>query len=425
MIIEKKKKFVLTSVIGHSKNDLMDDNYETVDLRRIAKKSEKINDLAKEKNLIEEKRLEFLKGLISKRQNQQETKWNMKYLEMRKVLFAINDRTSSNAVAPQDKDTLNESLLPLREKTANSQVDSSSIMSPHVTTHQNCSTLSLFKTNSILLQTSSEMSTQATPLRSSSNSHLSSFFTNRKESSEKNCKYIKENCFVKPTIDMEAALKKYEDESGVKTSKVKIVTPQESPKPQTQSVTIIIPQAEIETNKTPISNESLSLPSSSYLSSSTKSSFSCKLFPCSQLRSYTSILDEKNDRRIKTAPARLESRGSSQSRITSGISLSSGSTNSYENVDENFAKSEYELSQIVSENFTKNISVRRPLRETQTLKDFQFKINALEAQAKFCKEQNYKNFKPSDRNIRYGEPLERKKIYRQLKLLAEFDKLIN
>jgi hypothetical protein len=55
------------------------------------------------------------------------------------------------------------------------------------------------------------------------------------------------------------------------------------------------------------------------------------------------------------------------------------------------------------------MSIRRPLRQTHSLKDFQFKINALEAQAKYCKEQNYENFKPSDRNIRYGVPLQRKK----------------
>jgi hypothetical protein len=54
-------------------------------------------------------------------------------------------------------------------------------------------------------------------------------------------------------------------------------------------------------------------------------------------------------------------------------------------------------------------------------KDFGAKVRSLEAKVKYCQDQNKINFKKSDRNIRYGDPLPKNNIYRQLRIISQFD----
>ena len=124
----------------------------------------------------------------------------------------------------------------------------------------------------------------------------------------------------------------------------------------------------------------------------------CNFFPCSLLRSYTSIVGPKNDRRIKTAPSRRpdDTRKSFnfKSKIKSDTQLLEE--------DFNFAKSEYELSKIELENFEKKISLRRPVREINSVNDLNSRIDGIETRVRFNKEKNFTQLKQADRNLRYG-----------------------
>jgi hypothetical protein len=147
--------------------------------------------------------------------------------------------------------------------------------------YNNTSSLSTISTNSNTTQ-------PVIATRSFTSTPIDKVFTNKKEPSQNLCKYIRDNCFSK---DYNVAV-----------------------------------------------DDSESLNSRSVTSNCSLTSSSCSLYPCALLQSYTSLVGPKNDRKVKTAPAMLDSRSSFKS---NGSNISSNEVEI-----ECFAKSEYELSQM-------------------------------------------------------------------------------
>ena len=197
----------------------------------------------------------------------------------------------------------------------------------------------------------------------------------------------------------------------------------------------------------------------------------CSSFPCSLLKSYTSIVGRKNDRNEKQmqsvglksivnanlyrtksllsstagfTPSTAGSTSMTKSSALSNIYTSSDKSdmkpqsNAIENsgdVGQNQGEDEWNKYGTNNENqasiarkmyidFVENKSIRRPLRRSGSSKDFFKRLQSLESKVKYCHEQNAINLKSEDRNIRYGDPLPKKKIYRQLRIISQFESFI-
>ena len=189
----------------------------------------------------------------------------------------------------------------------------------------------------------------------------------------------------------------------------------------------------------------------------------CSSFPCSLLKSYTSIVGRKNDRNqrqmesvgLKSIVSRAKSMASlsttppdtsasnksasvpsstmsfksdsnkkPDSNASRGLEMAPESSNEewskYGTVNENQAS----VARKVYIDFVENKSIRRPLRRSGSSKDFFKRLQALESKVKYCHEQNAINLKSEDRNVRYGDPLPKKKIYRQLRVISQFERFI-
>ena len=230
------------------------------------------------------------------------------------------------------------------------------------------SAFSISTTNSVIIppaKTQIPRSTLAT-------TPISKIFTNQNDTSQNKCRYNRENCFSRNS------------------------------------------SSQFDENSEIYDQGKSSLSSSSTGSSSFASGSSCSLYPCSLLHSYTSIVGEKNDRKVKrpqTTVDHVRQRSSSfRFEPNAPVKLEV----------ECIAQNENELSAIKIDHFENNISIRRPLRQKQSLEDFEFKIKTLEKQAKYCKELNHELFNGTDRNVRYGSQSSNRKIHRQLRLIADF-----
>jgi hypothetical protein len=224
------------------------------------------------------------------------------------------------------------------------------------------SSLSLSRTNSVIVP-------PETPriARTSIATPISKIFTNQTDTSQNKCRYNRDNCFSRNS--------------------------------QFDETSEIYDQCKSSLN-------SLYTGSHSFNSGS-----SCSLFPCSLLQSYTSFVGEKNDRTVRRPQTTVDhARSSSSFRYETNVPVEV----------ECFAQNENELSAIKIDHFENNISIRRPLRQKQSLKDFELKISALEKQAKYCKELNHKVFNLGDRNICYGLETSNRKFHRQLRLISDF-----
>ena len=356
MIIEKNAEFYknLKKNSLAQRNDFIEANPYTVKLRKLAKKSEKIREFTKERNHVEDERLNFINSMIRKRQSQIDSNLNKKYLETCKFLDQINSRTIDHRVDDNfEKDQLDD-LYEAPSRYTNTK-----------------SAFSIASANSVFIPSFSKPTTAISTRLPYSNmtTPIDKIFTNQSDLSQNKCIYNLENCFSRSF--------------------------------NTQFEEI----SEISSNQGKLSQNSTS-PTISSLSSYASGS-SCSLFPCSLLQSYTSIIGEKNDRKVKRSQ---HSASILRADLKSPVEV------------ECIAQNEYEQSEIKINHFQTNISIRRPLRQKQSLKDFEFKIRALETQVKYCKESNNKAFKTVDRNIRYGSPTLGRKIKRQIRLISDFVK---
>ncbi len=123
----------------------------------------------------------------------------------------------------------------------------------------------------------------------------------------------------------------------------------------------------------------------------------CKLFPCSSLTTYTSILGSKNDYRIKTAPSQfLDSKNPHMPSLEDQL---------------NYTKERGKISESELDIFHNKISFKRPIRQAHSVNDLNSRIASVESRVRYCKEKTYLQMAPSDRTIRYGAPLPRNSIY--------------
>jgi hypothetical protein len=173
----------------------------------------------------------------------------------------------------------------------------------------------------------------------------------------------------------------------------------------------------------------------------TDSNQKCNIFPCALLRSYTSMIGPENDKKtqdLRTCGLKTVLYGQFNRQNYSRLTFNSEETDStkYSN-DKITIKNDLEELDEENENrveeedeaFTKTIvddlisnkSIRRPLCNLNTSKDFINKMKSLEAKAKYCQDQNKINFKKTDRNIRYGDDPPKNNIYRQLRIISKFD----
>ncbi|CAF1078320.1 unnamed protein product [Brachionus calyciflorus] len=81
-------------------------------------------------------------------------------------------------------------------------------------------------------------------------------------------------------------------------------------------------------------------------------------------------------------------------------------------------------SNLLEEILIENKSVRRPLKSKASARDIIIQIKSLENKCNFCREQNKINFKLYDRNVRYGEPAPKNKMFKQLKVLSQLESII-
>ena len=305
---------------------------------------------------MEDKRLDFIHSLLKKRQDRITAKMNTQYDEVVKVLDEINTRTVIHGFDPDDDKT--------SVRFQESQLQANSRFTNIKSAYSRPSTTSII-TNPTPIPTS--RSSMTTPINKI-------FSSQQKELSASMCKFNPDNCFNKNFST------------------------------QFDETSELLQPSKISFNST----------SSSYMSNSSfNSGSSCNLFPCTLLQSYTSIVGSKNDRKVKRTKTALDT-------WSWNSNLRSESNISNEVEIESCARNEQEFVQECVENFKSNLSVRRPLRKKHSFKDFELKISALEKQAKFCCNLNHETFNTTDRNIRYGQPLPRKKLYRQLKLIADF-----
>lgn len=75
-------------------------------------------------------------------------------------------------------------------------------------------------------------------------------------------------------------------------------------------------------------------------------------------------------------------------------------------------------------NYDRFKSIRRPLLSTGSARDVQARIRGLQTRVDFCRAQSENAFRKHDRHVRYGEPLPKVKIYRQLRIMTKMEEFI-
>lgn len=153
----------------------------------------------------------------------------------------------------------------------------------------------------------------------------------------------------------------------------------------------------------------------------------CNLFPCGFLRSYTSMTGPEKDKKkedleyicLKHDFNEKVSRAQTAATYKTGYSNKSDKElAAQESIDKAFS-SDYQ-----NENLIRNKSIRRPLRKTDSVNDVLHKVKSLKNKVEYCRKENEVNLKADDRNVRYGDSLPKKKIYRQLRILSQFENII-
>lgn len=157
----------------------------------------------------------------------------------------------------------------------------------------------------------------------------------------------------------------------------------------------------------------------------------CKIFPCTFLKTYTSIIDETKDRKeerlqcvsfkrsINEHNKQLELNNQS---TFPGFADSDKAQNYIELEEKENSGSENNFFKSTEDYLFATKSIRRPLRKGgSATNELVFKMKSLQEKVKYVKEQNLINFKKSDRNVRYGDSCPRSNIVRQLKILSQFD----
>lgn len=126
-----------------------------------------------------------------------------------------------------------------------------------------------------------------------------------------------------------------------------------------------------------------------------------------KINSYTSLIGPENDR-IRDGISQELSRKRPQSSLDFNKYIDEVNKNALDN-------------QEATEKFK---SIRRPLMRTGSIVDVEIKVKSLKAKVDFCRDKSEIECVKHDRNIRYGEPLPKCKIYRQLRIISKVDDII-
>ena len=149
------------------------------------------------------------------------------------------------------------------------------------------------------------------------------------------------------------------------------------------------------------------------------------LLPCTILKSYTSMVGFMNDKtKEELEMVNLANSIPIKSRLLStrpGTTYTQFTRKSTKRDDEEDEQEEQCFSKTLVDNLIANKSIRRPLKQANSAKDLIFKLRALQSKVQYCKDQNDVNLKSDDRNIRYGAPIPRKNINRQLKIISQLE----
>lgn len=141
------------------------------------------------------------------------------------------------------------------------------------------------------------------------------------------------------------------------------------------------------------------------------------------IKSYTSMIGSSNDR----TKEQLETYRLKHVPYIGSANRSNIATSLFKR--ESHGRSEDQLSELVSnrddgESLTEMKSIRRPLRNASSARDIVNKLKSLENKVNYYRTQNRANNRIDDRNVRYGGPLPRREIYRQLRILSKFDNVV-
>ena len=118
--------------------------------------------------------------------------------------------------------------------------------------------------------------------------------------------------------------------------------------------------------------------------SSFSSHSSCSSYAPSLVKSYTSLENFKNDRKMI--------HGSDSSNILE-------------------TNTEGEICAVIINNFQNNVSIRRSLIQKKSVQHFESQIKALEKKANYFKKMNQEKFTKTNRNINYGSQFHNKKKF--------------
>jgi len=346
-LMAKKRNKLKLGVNYSSKNDFYEDHGDALKLRKLAKKSERANVFAEEKNKIEQKRLQFLQSLITRAQQSIDTKWNENYMELEYMTTRLLETTNDIQRESSFNKKKPKIFSPL--KTPPSLTRVSFNREPSNVTYSDGTHEALRSVASLDSDYCKEIKHFQTRPRTELLESRTSWNSAGKSTTEcclHSCRYSAEN---KSSVN-----------SGCETTSV-----------------------------------------------STLFGSQCSLYPCSPLRSYTSIIGPKNDRKVKTAHSRVSSEfaDSSEEIVRCEKGITDGEIEAMLN---------------------RSVSKKVPFKKFDTMKNFRFKIKALEKHSDMTKKQNHEKHLIYDRNIRYGGELPKSALYRQLRILsaseAPFDK---
>lgn len=151
----------------------------------------------------------------------------------------------------------------------------------------------------------------------------------------------------------------------------------------------------------------------------------CNLFPCTLLKSYTSMVGPQSDKTQKQLENLCFKSSLSHTRSNTAITTNTINTTNTENTskskksvciqDGNYSDTDseyYEINQNKSayvDSLNSNKSIRRPLRRAGSSKDVMNKLKSLQTKVKYVREQNAQTVNTDDRNIRYGDPAPKRK----------------
>ena len=457
MTTEKKK---LTSSVRatdksgakHAKDLFIENNSTLLLNNRMSKQSQKNASLSLTLNHQEEKRLKILEKYLDKSYNLSDAKWLKEFIDVHKSLENINvksnylaeSNTFSSVDGADDDDRLT-SKLSLRSSELNksskcshpAKNESSSMSVRSARTAQQRFTPSFSRTSYSIndtrlsdrderegldyLESKKKATTKFKRDTKSAISYTSNPF--RKEIEELNKSFKPFTISRISSMSTRLSVDFYNNRAKVSDGDDEATTSEEETTTTTR-------KSRDQVNFR-LASSKLSVLLPDHFDASSTRPTTCSTFPCTLLNSYTSMLGRQNDRTREQLESvgfkDLTVRSSQLSKYSTWSSASASSRTNNNNKSTATTTSndnQASLARKVYLEFVENKSIRRPLKSAGSTKSIVERLDDLNNKVKYCREQNAINMKSEDRNIRYGGPLPKKQLYRQLRLLNQFENFI-